>query len=576
MDTQPRMHVARIVRTHKGKTYVHYYLRQSYRVGRRVRHRNLGNLSHLPASTIQLIQASLQGQPLVPAQQAVRIVRSRPHGHVYAVLGTMQRLGLETLLGGRPCRERSLVLALIAQRLLAPGSKLAATRSWHDTTLADELQIADATPAEVYRALDWLHCRQPRIERRLARRHFAARGLILCDVSSSYYHGRHCPLARFGHNRDKKKGLPIIVYGLLTDAVGRPVAVDVFPGNTADPTTVPRQVNKLVKRFGLQRVVLVGDRGLLTDTQIEHLRRYPGLGWISALRSSAIRQLLDAGHLQRSVFDTVNLAEITSPDFPGERLVACFNPILAEERRRKRRELLQATEQQLQRLVAEVARRRRHPMTRDDIALKAGQRINRFRVAKHFRLTIGDGVFRWQRKEANIVREEQLDGIYIIRTSETRRRLNADDAVRSYKRLAQVEVAFRTCKGLDLQIRPIFHRVPPRVRTHVFLCLLAYYVEWEMRRRWRSLLFADEEVETARAERDPVLPAEPSESAKAKKKTRTSAMGLPLHSFRTLLTHLATQTKNTCRVADAPPEATFDQVSEPTPVQAEAYQLLEV
>jgi transposase len=571
-----RMHVAKIVRHHKGKTYVSYLLRRSYRVGAQVKHQTLANLSHLPEPLIDLIRRSLQGELFVSAQQTFRITRSLPHGHVHAVLGTLRSLGLDTMLAARPSRQRNLVVAMIAERLLFPCSKLAVTRHWRSTTLAEELAVADATETELYRALDWLLQRQPVIEQQLAKRHLAERSLVLYDVSSSFYRGRTCPLARHGHDRDGKRGLPIIVYGLLTDAEGRPVAVDVYPGNTADPTTVPDQVEKLRGRFGLERVVLVGDRGMLTDTRIETLRRYPGLGWISALRSRAIQDLIDRGHLQRSLFDEQNLAEITSVDFPGERLIACYNPILAEERRRKRQELLQQTEALLRRLAAEVSRRKQKPLSQTEIALKAGKLINRYKVAKHFQLSIRDNFFAWVRRSAAIAREEQLDGIYVIRTSEPRRRLKAAESVRSYKRLSQVEQAFRSLKGTDLMVRPIYHRVAPRVRAHIFLCMLAYYVEWHIRRAWAPLLFAEEELEAARAERDPVAAAEPSEAAAQKKQTKRNAAGTPVHSFRTLLAELATQTRNTCVLTADPENRSFEQISEPTPLQAEALQLLRV
>jgi transposase len=568
------MHVAKIVRRHKGKTYVSYLLRRSYREGGQVKHRTLANLSHLPEPLIDLIRRSLQGEAFVPARQAFRITRSLPHGHVHAVLGALRALGVDTVLAARPCRQRNLVVALIAERLLFPSSKLAATRHWRSTTLADELAVADASATEVYRALDWLVKRQPAIEKQLAGRHLTEQSLVLYDVSSSFYYGRTWPLAHHGYDRDGKKGRPIIVYGLLTNAEGRPVAIEVYPGNTADPTTVPDQVEKLRDRFGLSRVVLAGDRGMLTATQIDTLRRYPGLGWISALRSEAIRALIEEGRLQASAFAGVNLAEITSPDFPGERLVACYNALLAEERRRKRNELLQQTEGQLTRLAQYVARRTRQPLTQAEIALRAGKRINRYKMAKHFRLTITDGHFAWARREESIRREEQLDGIYVIRTSEPRRRLSAADSVRSYKRLASVEQAFRSLKGIDLMVRPIYHRVEPRVRAHVFLCMLAYYVEWHMRRCWAPLLFEDEELEQARGERDPVAKAESSEAVEVKKRMHLTESGLEVHSFRTLLAELGSQTRNTCAVTGDESGASFQQVSEPTPLQAEAIRLL--
>ena len=568
------MHVAKIVRRHKGRTYTSYLLRRSYREEGQVKHQTLANLSHLPEPIIDLVRRSLQGETFVPAQQAFRITRSLPHGHVHAVLGTIRSLGLDALIAARPSRRRHLVVALIAERLLFPSSKLAATRHWRSTTLADELAVADATETEVYRALDWLLKRQPAIEKQLAGRHLTEQSLVLYDVSSSFYYGRTCPLAHHGHDRDGKKGRPIIVYGLLTNAEGRPVAIEVYPGNTADPTTVPDQVEKLRVRFGLTRVVLAGDRGMLTTTQIDTLRQYPGLGWISALRSEAIRALIEQGRLQASTFAKVNLAEITSPDFPGERLVACYNALLAEERRRKRNELLQQTEALLTRLAKYVARRTRQPLTRTEIALRAGKRINRYKMAKHFQLTIADGHFAWARREESIRREEQLDGIYVIRTSEPRRRLSAADSVRSYKRLASVEQAFRSLKGVDLMVRPIYHRVEPRVRAHIFLCMLAYYVEWHLRRSWAPLLFEEEELEQARGERDPVAKAEASEAVDLKKKTRRTESGLEVHSFRTLLAELGSQTRNTCTIVADPTQASFEQVSEATPLQAEAFRLL--
>jgi transposase len=465
-------------------------------------------------------------------------------------------------------------VALIAERLLFPCSKLAITRHWHSTTFAEELGVADAKASELYQAMDWLLTRQPAIEAKLAQRHLGEKSLVLYDVSSSFYYGRHCPLARFGHSRDGKKGLPIIVYGLLTDDAGRPVAVDVYPGNTSDPKTVPDQVGKLRERFGLHRVVLVGDRGMLTQTQIDALRAEPGLGWISALRSTAIRKLLEDGPLQRSLFDTVNLAEIHTPDFPGERLFACYNPLLADRRRHKREALLAKTEEALARLARAVARRRHHPYKREEIGVKAGRVVNRWKMAKHFRLTIADGQFAWQRRLEAIAAEETLDGIYVIRTSEPARRLSAADGVRHYKRLTQVERAFRTWKGLDIMVRPIYHWVAPRVKAHIFLCLLAYYVEWDMRRAWAPLLFADEEAEADRAQRDPVAPAEPSASAKHKRKTKRNADGEPVHSFRTLLADLGQRCRVTYQLGAGDNPATYQQVPEPTPLQAEALRLL--
>ncbi len=570
------MHVAKIVRKHRGRTYVSHLLRQSYRQQGKVKHRTLGNLSHLPPRILDLIQRSLAGEAFVSPAEAFRTTRSRPHGHVEAVLAACRRLDLENLLASKPSRPRSLILALIVQRILFPCSKLAATRYWHTTTLAEELGVGDAHRKELYAAMDWLLGRQHDIEQKLARRHLAEGAVVLYDVSSSYYEGRTCPLACYGHNRDGKKGLPIIVYGLLTDAQGRPVALDVYPGNTADPVTVPDQIDKLRERFALRRVVLVGDRGLLTQTQIETLRDYPGLGWISALRSEAIQELLERGRLQRSLFDRKDLAEIRSPDFPGERLIACYNPLLAERRQQKRQRLLEATATDLRRLEAEVRRRTKKPLLAAAIGLKAGKVLGRYKMAKHFRLEIADGRFGWSRDEAAIQREEQLDGIYVIRTSERAKAFAAADCVRTYKSLAQVEQAFRCFKGLDLRVRPIHHRVDPRMRAHLFLCLLAYYVEWHMRQALAPLLYADEELEEDRDERDPVKPAQPSASAsaQAKKATHETESGLPVHSFGSLLAHLATRVRNTHRVVSDPSGATFQQLTEPDFVQAEALRLL--
>jgi transposase len=568
------MHVAKIVRKHRGHTYVSYLLRQSYRHGGKVKHRTLGNLSHLPPRLIDLIQRSLRGEAFVSPAEAFRTTASKPHGHVEAVLTTCRQLGLEDLLAAKPSRPRSLILALIVQRILFPCSKLATTRYWHTTTLAEELGVGDADRKELYAAMDWLLRRQHDIEQKLARRHLAEGAVVLYDVSSSYYEGRTCPLARYGHSRDGKKGLPVIVYGLLTDARGRPIALDVYPGNTADPATVPDQVDKLRQRFAPSRVVLVGDRGLLTQTQIETLRDYPGLGWISALRSEAIQGLIDRGRLRRPLFDRKDLAEIRSPDFPGERLIACYNPLLAERRQQKRRRLLGATEEDLRRLEAEVRRRTKKPLSAAAIGLKAGKVVGRYKMAKHFRLEIADGRFGWAGDAAAIRREEQLDGIYVIRTSERAKNFPPADCVRTYKSLAQVEQAFRCFKGLDLRVRPIHHRVDPRVRAHLFLCLLAYYAEWHMRQALAPLLYADEELEEDRHERDPVKPARPSASAQTKKSTHETEGGQPAHSFGSLLAHLATRVRNTHALVSDTSGATFQQVTEPDAVQAEALRLL--
>ena len=570
------VHVATTKRVYKGKTYTTHLLRRSIRKGKTVTHQTLGNLSHLPDHLIDLIKRSLKGETFVPAADAVRITRSLPHGHVEAVLKMIKKLGVDELIASQPSPSRNLVVAMIAERLIFPSSKLANTRHWHDTTLAQELDVADATADQLYDAMDWLLQRQSAIENKLAKRHLGDGGLVLYDVTSSYYQGKTCPLACFGHDRDGKSGCPIIVYGALTDADGRPIAVQVYPGNTADPKTVPDQVETLTKRFGLTRVVLVGDRGMLTQTQIDVLKKHPGLGWISALRSGSIRRLLAAGHLIKKNLEAERLAEITSPEFPDERLVACYNAQLAEQRRNKRRELLAATQAELEALAASIARRTDQPETAAEIGLRAGKIINHHKVAKHFSLTIRDGFLGWALKQDAIQKEELLDGIYVVRTSEPVERLSTADGVRSYKRLALVEQAFRCFKGIDILVRPIYHRVADRVRAHILLCLLAYYVEWHLRKAWEPLLFEDEELFEDRKRRDPVAPAQASESVRLKKRTHLTPEGLPVHSFRTLLAHLGTRCRNTCVVAGDLQKTTFFQVTEADELQAEAMRLIKM
>jgi len=570
------VHVATTTRVYKGKTYVTHLLRRSIRKGKTVTHETLGNLSHLPDHLIEIIKRSLKGETFVPAVDAFRITRSLPHGHVEAVLKMIHQLGLDDLIASEPSRRRALVVAMIAERLLFPSSKLANTRHWHDTTLAEELDVADATENQLYDAMDWLLQRQSAIEKKLAKRHLTDGAMVLYDVTSSYYEGKTCPLARFGHDRDGTTGCPIIVYGTLTDADGRPVAVQVYPGNTGDPTTVPDQVEALTKRFGLSRVVLVGDRGMLTQTQIDVLKQHPGLGWISALRSGSIRRLLADGLLVRSDLEARRLAEITSPEFPGERLVACYNPQLAEQRRQKRQDLLAATQAELEALATSVARSAGVPEAAAEIGVRAGKIINHYKMAKHFTLTIRDGHLGWARKEGAIKHEELLDGIYVIRTSEPTEHLTAADSVRSYKRLALVEQAFRCVKGIDLLVRPIHHRTAERVRAHILLCLLAYYVEWHLRRAWEPLLFEDEELAEDRRRRDPVAPARASTSTRRKKTTHMTPSGLPVQSFRTLMAHLGTRCRNTCMVSADPNQTPFHQVTEADALQAEALRLIAV
>src|SRR4051812_12212481 len=424
--------------------------------------------------------------------------------------------------------------------------------------------------------MDWLLARQAAIETKLARRHLSDGAMVLYDVTSSYYEGKTCPLACFGHDRDGTTGCPIIVYGALTDADGRPVAVEVYPGNTGDPKTVPDRVEVLTKRFGRSRVVLVGDRGMLTRTQIDVVKKHPGLGWISALRSGAIRRLLADGLLIRKELETERLAEIMSPEFAGERLVACYNPLLAEQRRQKRQDLLAATQAELETLAASVKRAVGKPETAAEIGVRAGKIINHYKMSKHFTLTIGDGSLGWARKQDEITREELLDGIYVVRTSEPTERLTAADGVRSYKRLALVEQAFRCLKGIDLLVRPIHHRTADRVRAHILLCVLAYHVEWHLRRVWEPLLFEDEGLTEDRPRRDPVAPAKPSESAQLKKKTHKTPGGLPVQSFRTLMAHLGTRCRNRCVMTADPNRSRFDQVTEADALQVEALRLIKM
>ena len=549
-------------------------LREGWREGKKTVKRTLANLSDWPASQIENLRRVLRGETLISAQDRLATTHTSPHGHVEALLAMIHQLHLESVISSKRCRERDLVVAMIVQRLIDPCSKLATTRAWHTTTLAEELGIADATEDELYAAMDWLGERQERIEKKLAARHLTEGGLVLYDVSSSSYEGRTCPLAYFGHNRDGDKQLPIIVYGVMTDGEGRPVAVEVYPGNTGDPTTVGDQVEKLRERFGLQRVVLVGDRGMLTQPQIDKLQKHPGMGWITALKSGAIRDLVEQGALQLSLLDEKNLAEITSPDYPGERLVACHNPLLAEERARKRQALLEATEKSLTKIAQEVARRKKKLLTAAEIGLKVGKVLGRYKVGKHFDCRIGEGSFTWSRRPDSIEQEAQLDGIYVLRTSEAVERLSAEDTVRSYKRLAEVERAFRCLKGIDLLVRPIRHRTEERVPAHIFLCLLAYYLEWHLRQTWAPLLFEDEERKEESQRRDPVLPAKPSPAAETKKRSHQTAEGFPVHSFRTLLAELASRARVTYEIKSADVTLTCKQVPQPTPLQARAYELI--
>ena len=548
-------------------------LRESYREGPKVRKRTLANLSSLSAAQIEAIRASLRGESLQPVAHSFEVIASPSHGHVHAVVLAMQRVGFSALVASKPCRERDLVLAMVGARILAPHTKLATTRWWHTTTLAEEFGVVDADEDDLYAAMDWLLARQDAIQKKLAARHLSEGGLVLYDLSSSYFEGTCCPLGKLGHNRDGKSGLLQVNYGLLTDARGCPVAVSVYEGNVTDSKTLMPEVTRLREDFGIEQFVLVGDRGMISSKAIKELRETDGVGWITALKSVSIRALIDQGHLQLGLFDEVNLVELSSPEYPGERLVACRNPELARLRAHKRQELLAATERNLDKIKASVDAGRL--VASNKIGVRVGKVVNQYKVAKHFELTIEDNTFTFERKLAAIAAEAALDGIYIIRTSLSATQMDAPDCVRNYKSLAQVERAFRSLKTVDLKVRPIHHRKPDRVRAHIFLCMLAYYVEWHMREAWRELMFADTD-QAAKATRDPVAPAKRSKAAQAKATTHTLNDGTPAHSFSTLLADLAGIVRNICRTPQAGPDApTFQLVTTPTVKQHQALELLQ-
>lgn len=547
-------------------------LREGYREGGRVKNRTLANLTHWPPDRVEGLRRLLRGESLVPVTKLFEVVASPHHGHVHAVLTAMQRLGFAALIAARPSRARALVVAMVAARILEPDSKLATTRWWHTTTLPAALGVADADEDDLYAAMDWVLARQDRIEQKLAARHLPAGGLVLYDLTSSYVEGTTCPLAAFGHNRDGKRGKRQINYGLLTDAPGRPVAVSVFKGNTGDPPTLLPQVARVRERFGIEQLVLVGDRGMISQTQITVLKTLEGVAWITALRTGALRELAVEGYLQLGLFDERNLFELTHPDYPGERLVACRNPELAKLRAHKRQALLDATVKALEQVHGMVARGRLKG--REAIGVRVGKVVNRYKVAKHIQLDIRDDGLDFRIDAARVAAEAALDGIYVVRTSVPPERLSAADTVRSYKQLSQVERAFRSLKTIDLKVRPIHHRLGGRVRAHIFLCMLAYYVEWHMREAWRPLLFADED-QAAKQTRDPVAPAQRSAAALRKVHTKVVADGTPVHSFQTLLKDLSTMVRNVCRRRDArPDEPTFPVLTTPTSTQQRADDLL--
>ena len=554
-------------------------LRESFRENGRVRKRTLANLSDWPTTLVEGFRTLLKGGVAV-AEEGIAIRRALPHGHAAAVLGTIRAIGLDRLLG-KPTDKRlaPLTIALIASRLVSPASKLATARDLAADTACSSLgrllQLGAVDEVELYRALDWLGARQAVIEGALARRHLKDGALVLYDVSSSWLEGRCCELARFGYARDGKKGKLQIVYGLLCAADGCPVAVEVFEGNTADPMTLSAQIDKLKERFGLSRVVLVGDRGMITSARIRDELRPAGLDWITALRAPQIRALVDAGAFQLSLFDERDLAEITAPDFPGERLVVCRNPLLAEERTRKREDLLHATEAALTKLADQIARGT-GPTGQDKIARGVGRIENRYKLAKLFDITVAEDGFTFGRNHARIADEARLDGFYLIRTSVEDKALAAENVVGAYKSLARVERAFRSLKTVDLHLRPIHHWLAPRVRAHVFLCMLACHVEWHMRERLKPILFDDDDPAAAARERTSIVaPAQPSPAALRKRASKLTANGGPVHSFQSLLRDLATCTLNEMTTT-LNAAYSFTLVATPTPIQAQAFRLLDV
>jgi len=547
-------------------------LRESVREGKTIRKRTRANLSGLSLAQAEAIRLILKGQPVAPVESVFTIERSLHHGHVQAVQDAMNRLGFTGLVASRRSRQRDVVIAMVVARLLKPESKLATTRWWKTTTLPDLMGITEAGADDLYAALDWLLARQGRIEAKLAARHLQAGGVVLYDLTSSYLEGTTCPLAARGYNRDGKRGTLQINYGLLTDHRGCPVALSVFEGQTADPKTLLPQVEKVRDRFGINELVLVGDRGMISQTQIETLRTYVGVDWITALRSGAIRTLIEAEAIALEPGEQYQLFELLHPDYPEERLIACYNPELARRRDHKRQALLEATTQELEKVQGMIARGQ---LTgQDQIGLRAGKVINKYKVAKHVAVTIEEANLRFQIDVSSVAAERALDGLYVIRTSLPADRLDAAATVRSYKNLSRVEQAFRSIKSLDLEVRPIYHRLADRVKAHLFLCLLAYYVKWHMMEAWRPLLFADEDQQ-AKAVRDPVAPAQRSHRARQKAQSQRLDDGTEVHSFQTLLHSLGTVVRNTCRRPAAPPtEPAFMLDTQPNSHQQRAYELL--
>ena len=574
------VHVATTKRRYKGKVYETHLLRRTYREDGKVKHETVGNISHLPSEIIEVVRRALKGEIFSSVREDFEITRSLPHGHVAAVLGMIRKLRLETIISPEACSNRDLVLAMIVSRILAPCSKLATARGLGEetlsTSLGDILGIESVDVSELYSAMDWLIARQPDVENCLAASHLSDGSLVLYDVTSVYVEGSKSPLAQWGYNRDGKKGKKQIVLGLLCSAQGCPVAVEVFEGNTSDPKTLACQIDKIRTRFGLSRVVIVGDRGMITEARLrDDLRVEQGIEWITALRAPAIHKLVQNGSLQLSLFDEKDLAEISDPEYPDERLVVCKNPFLAHERARKREDLLQATEKMLNNVVQATMRQVRRLKGKEKIALRVGRILNRFKMAKHFCVEIQDESFRYSRNQQSITAESSLDGIYVIRTSVSQDEMSAADTVRAYKGLSRAEMAFRTLKSVDLQVRPIFHWTPKRIKSHVLLCMLAYYVEWHMKQALAPMLFEDHDKASAEALRDSVVaPAKRSTSAMRKIRSGKTSEGLPIHSFRTLIADLGTLTKNRIHIRST--GAMFDLYATPTQSQNQAFKLLGV
>ena len=560
-------HVVTTRKRVKGREYVTHLLRRSYREDGKVKKQTLANLSHLPPEAIAAVRSVLAGKTLIAGEEALSITDSLPAGHAEAVLGAARRLGLPRLLDRSPSKNRDLALAMICQRVLSPGSKLATARALHQSTLGAELGVKDADQDDLYAAMDWLLERQEGVEDRLAKRHLKDGTLVLYDVSSSYFEGRSCPLAALGYSRDGKRGTLQLTYGLLCDFEGRPLATEAFAGNRVDHQTLPVQIEKLKQRFGLSKVIVVCDRGMATKANLEAIGEAEGMDWITALKAAAVKRLVKDGDLQLSLFDQTNLAEISSDAYPGERLILCRNPLLGQERTRKRSELLAATEAELEAIAERVGAGSLKGAA--EIGLAVGPALKRYKVKKHFEVAITDASFHYQRKQAQIEAEAALDGIYVLRTSVPDSELAAPDIVSSYKQLKWAERAFRSFKG-PLEVRPIHHRLAERVRAHLLICMLSYYLEFHLRGAWAELTFRDE---CPPVQPDPVAKAKRSATATAKARTKRTSRGEVPHSFESLIKELSLRTRNTIRLGDS--EAGFERLSEPNPVQARALELLE-